>query len=475
MSDCDECNEDESIHWIYNNADQRCFEDQYSLYFEDTDEFMCVDRFSTQGRLITFALTEAASWEEKYFETRQQLIDARSRFDKPTCPAPASTVHPVLKCEPDTLAQFQQTVGTLSIIVAFIYALWTITFVTRKRNKLIKRSRFHARNTCNWMRFQIQQLVDTFCYYWNALKSQSRSVVSSVIEPVRRFTYFALRVHEREQVMRTLQTSMSEQQQWLSKTRDELSELRERNHDMRTAKLASDARINEIAEESTELQARYEQAISKLQKETVGLEAALSTVQKELTLLRQQHDGVIEQKTAIREQLHAKKKQWLALMGDDCYLHWDADNIADWMCSGQRRRDTFQHYEVELRRNLRLESISGTHLSQLSMDDLHRLGMKNFEHKTRMLAEIKQLIAKKGTTRDDPLELCDPITYELMCNPVVVTLSGRTYERKTIMKMIKSDEKEPFTKQKILKKHLVPNRIMKDLLDKYKDHKVVVC
>merc|ERR1711879_495963 len=97
-----------------------------------------------------------------------------------------------------------------------------------------------------------------------------------------------------------------------------------------------------------------------------------------------------------------------------------------------------------------------------------------------MYQQIRNLIASKsnpdpfGIWRmsslgdDEPDEFCCPISYEIFVDPVIVTVSGQTYERKAIEEYIRKDHQDPITLQKAEMKHIVPNRIMKIIVDKWR-------
>merc|ERR1712130_422756 len=104
--------------------------------------------------------------------------------------------------------------------------------------------------------------------------------------------------------------------------------------------------------------------------------------------------------------------------------------------------------------------MGGPQLVALTESDLYRLGVQHFEDKKAMMHSITHFVAQCENEREDPEELCDPITFELMEDPVMVTLSGRTYERKTIKSIIKKGDKEPFSGHQVTKEHLVANRII---------------
>ena len=64
------------------------------------------------------------------------------------------------------------------------------------------------------------------------------------------------------------------------------------------------------------------------------------------------------------------------------------------------------------------------------------------------------------------MEYCDPITFELMTNPVM-TKSGHTFERSVIVKHINNYGTNPFTREKLSEKDLIPNRSLKQLIENW--------
>merc|ERR1712154_165902 len=108
--------------------------------------------------------------------------------------------------------------------------------------------------------------------------------------------------------------------------------------------------------------------------------------------------------------------------------------------------------------------------------DLKDLGIAQFGDRRAMYKQIRKLIDSKkkfgdsghgGLWRmvsigdDEPDEFCCPISYEIFVDPVIVTVSGQTYERKAIEEYIRKEHQDPITLQKAEMKHIVPNRIMK--------------
>ena len=67
--------------------------------------------------------------------------------------------------------------------------------------------------------------------------------------------------------------------------------------------------------------------------------------------------------------------------------------------------------------------------------------------------------------RDD--FLC-PITHDVMQDPVVAQ-DGFTYERKDIVRWLKTSSKSPMTKEDISSSGLIPNRTLKSAIESWKD------
>merc|ERR1712087_732447 len=66
-----------------------------------------------------------------------------------------------------------------------------------------------------------------------------------------------------------------------------------------------------------------------------------------------------------------------------------------------------------------------------------------------------------------PNEFCDPITYDLMREPMLVTTSGHTYEKYTILECIEQHGKDPLTNMPITTNQIVPNRALKSAIERW--------
>ena len=82
------------------------------------------------------------------------------------------------------------------------------------------------------------------------------------------------------------------------------------------------------------------------------------------------------------------------------------------------------------------------------------------------LAE-KQADSDTKQSGDIPSHFCDPLTFELMMDPVSVP-SGHTFERTTIMEHISRFHNNPFTRDPLEVDKLAPNRALEQAIDAWK-------
>jgi len=100
---------------------------------------------------------------------------------------------------------------------------------------------------------------------------------------------------------------------------------------------------------------------------------------------------------------------------------------------------------------------------------------KGSDRKRRRISVEAEEVAPRDPKRrrveessEPPEEYCDPISFQLMGDPTLVTLTGITYERDTILQCIAEHGEDPFTRQKIDCGHLVPNRALKSAIDRWR-------
>jgi len=78
---------------------------------------------------------------------------------------------------------------------------------------------------------------------------------------------------------------------------------------------------------------------------------------------------------------------------------------------------------------------------------------------------IKYIIINKLKMTEIPCEFICPVTFEIMEDPVICC-DGYTYEKSVILNL--PDSLSPLTRQQIDKNNLIPNRNLKDAIERYK-------
>ncbi|KAL3146353.1 hypothetical protein ABBQ32_003043 [Trebouxia sp. C0010 RCD-2024] len=71
---------------------------------------------------------------------------------------------------------------------------------------------------------------------------------------------------------------------------------------------------------------------------------------------------------------------------------------------------------------------------------------------------------------DAPSSFCCPITTELLHDPVVAA-DGHTYERQHITEWLQKSSTSPMTNERMEHKHLIPNRVLREVMDAYFAHR----
>jgi U-box domain/RNA-binding, Nab2-type zinc finger len=89
----------------------------------------------------------------------------------------------------------------------------------------------------------------------------------------------------------------------------------------------------------------------------------------------------------------------------------------------------------------------------------------NFLHSTAVVDDAQTAAAT--ATVEPPREYMCPISAELMVDPVLSTL-GYTYERAAIEVWLNQRGTEPYSRQRMTSEQLVPNRVAKDLIEKWR-------
>eukprot|EP00483_Globobulimina_turgida_P011218 UN11239 len=99
-----------------------------------------------------------------------------------------------------------------------------------------------------------------------------------------------------------------------------------------------------------------------------------------------------------------------------------------------------------LRKHIFIGKIKGNELYKFNDVILRMIGIYNKQHQELIFSAMNDLIKNDNfsnivadTIRTDeiPFDFCDPITYEVMQDPVILTVSGNIHERLIIEAYIK--------------------------------------
>lgn len=93
-----------------------------------------------------------------------------------------------------------------------------------------------------------------------------------------------------------------------------------------------------------------------------------------------------------------------------------------------------------------------------------------FERVTAAVAESR--IAREAEDDAAPDHFCDPVTFELMEDPVQ-TPSGHSFERTSLLVHIAEFGNNPFTRERLDPSQLVPNRSLKEAIDKWREERAL--
>ncbi|GFS40418.1 WD repeat, SAM and U-box domain-containing protein 1 [Nephila pilipes] len=161
------------------------------------------------------------------------------------------------------------------------------------------------------------------------------------------------------------------------------------------------------------------------------------------------------------------KKHHIDYLHKRSFLSWTVNDVGDWLKSLELEKFT----EI-----FHANSIDGKELMYLNHENLLSiLKIDSLGHRSKILREIQCLKNPlwqhvMTTTEDEMLlnEFCCPITQEVMRDPVVVA-DGYSYERHAIEEWFQNGkETSPMTNETLTHKIVIPNRVLVQLIKKYK-------
>eukprot|EP01083_Nonionella_stella_P293738 998955_1 len=157
-------------------------------------------------------------------------------------------------------------------------------------------------------------------------------------------------------------------------------------------------------------------------------------------------------------------------------LSWNHYAVIFWLNRVNDGKLAYIEY-VNLRKHIFIGKIKGDELHKINDVILRMIGIYDEKLLQRILNAIQELlrndafsniVAETITTDDIPYEYCDPITYELMQDPVTLLTSGNTHERLVIEAYINRFNKDPVSQQNTSLTDIVPNDHLKQKIDEWK-------
>eukprot|EP00111_Clytia_hemisphaerica_P005628 TCONS_00016347-protein len=154
---------------------------------------------------------------------------------------------------------------------------------------------------------------------------------------------------------------------------------------------------------------------------------------------------------------------------------WTVEDVCDWL------KDISLEEYCEL---FRFHAIDGVELMEQNESLVDALKIERIGHRRKIIRNLSQLLDKENedgkngqekaknnerskTESGPPDELLCPITQELMTDPVIVA-DGYTYERTSITQWFETgNHRSPMTNLPLKNKDLVPNRSLKDAINRH--------
>ena len=91
----------------------------------------------------------------------------------------------------------------------------------------------------------------------------------------------------------------------------------------------------------------------------------------------------------------------------------------------------------------------------------------------KKLKVAEETVKQNAVNFDDaPEEFLDPLTYNIMENPVILPSSKINIDRRTIEDYLLANPSDPFNRNPLTKEELIPNNELKKRIDEYKINKI---
>eukprot|EP00485_Elphidium_margaritaceum_P008303 CAMPEP_0202689740 /NCGR_PEP_ID=MMETSP1385-20130828/4935_1 /ASSEMBLY_ACC=CAM_ASM_000861 /TAXON_ID=933848 /ORGANISM="Elphidium margaritaceum" /LENGTH=214 /DNA_ID=CAMNT_0049344919 /DNA_START=31 /DNA_END=675 /DNA_ORIENTATION=+ len=158
------------------------------------------------------------------------------------------------------------------------------------------------------------------------------------------------------------------------------------------------------------------------------------------------------------------------------YRSWNRHAIIFWL--NRVNGGMLAHIEyLQLRKHIFIGKIKGAELPLINDVILRMIGIFDDSHQREILDTIagltknitvKNVMAQTLKTDDIPHRYCDQFTYEIMHDPVRLTVSGNFYDRQVIQTYLQRFAKDPITQQSASLPDIVPQKELKQELEAWK-------
>ena len=131
---------------------------------------------------------------------------------------------------------------------------------------------------------------------------------------------------------------------------------------------------------------------------------------------------------------------------------------------------------TNLRKHLFIGRLRGRELAAINAVTLKMIGIGDAEDHALILKAVHDVVAADSfenvvadtmTSDDIPYRFCDPITYEIMYDPVTVRVTGNVHERKTVQQFVARFKMEPIAHKKCSVADLMPNAALRAEIEKW--------
>lgn len=160
--------------------------------------------------------------------------------------------------------------------------------------------------------------------------------------------------------------------------------------------------------------------------------------------------------------------------------HWNHYAIIYWL--NRVKHGKFAHFKyTNLRKHIFMSKLKGYDLNKINNVTLKLLDINDRFEQNLILDSIFDLIINDNyknlaylhiKTDNIPFEYIDPISYEIMIEPVIVKSTGYIHEKKSIQQFILTFGKDPILRKDTFYDDIIPNQQLKLEIDRWRQRNI---